>query len=131
MGGVIEIRLDGPGGELLGTCPVANTGGWQSWVTLTAKLRPMSGTRTLCLRFRGIPREGVNPQLWFGQVDRDHTTIWAQFKGLSPNEQPVEVNVRQTVFYPTRTGVDYVTVSGFTLCHAATQWAPPTAGRWA
>jgi alpha-L-arabinofuranosidase len=65
--------------------------------------------------------------LWFGQVDGGNTTIWAQFKGVNPNEQLVEINVRRTVFYPEKPGVNYITVRGFTLCHAATPWAPPTA----
>ena len=65
--------------------------------------------------------------LWFGQVDKENTTIWAQFKGVNPNEQQVEINVRRTVFYPEKTGINYITVRGFTLRHAATPWAPPTA----
>ena len=65
--------------------------------------------------------------LWFGQVDATSTTIWAQFKQVNPNEQSVEINVRQTVFYPDRPGRDFITVRGFTMRHAATQWAPPTA----
>ena len=65
--------------------------------------------------------------LWFGQVDERNTTIWARFKGVDPNAEPVEINVRQTVFYPDKSGVNYLTVRGFNLCHAATPWAPPTA----
>ena len=65
--------------------------------------------------------------LWFGQVDKEKTTIWAQFKGVNPNEHLVEINVRRTVFYPERTGINYLTVRGFTMHHAATPWAPPTA----
>ena len=65
--------------------------------------------------------------LWFGRVDPTNTTIWAQFKGVNPNAQCVEINVRQTVFYPPQPGVNYLTVRGFTLRQAATQWAPPTA----
>jgi alpha-N-arabinofuranosidase len=65
--------------------------------------------------------------LWFGEVDAEHTTIWAQFKDVDPNRQRVEMNVRQTVFYPEKTGIDYITVRGFTLEDAATPWAPPTA----
>ena len=68
-----------------------------------------------------------NDALWFGQVDSGTTTIWAQFKGIDPNDQPVEINVRQTVFYPKQTGINYITVRGFTLEDAATPWAPPTA----
>ncbi len=65
--------------------------------------------------------------LWFGKVDKDNTTIWAQFKGVNPQEQLVEINVRQTVFYPDQPGRNYLTVRGFTMRHAATPWAPPTA----
>lgn len=74
-----------------------------------------------------VMKPTANDALWFGQVDGKSTTIWAQFKGVDPNRQPVEINVRQTVFYPEKTGIDYITVRGFTLEDAATQWAPPTA----
>jgi alpha-L-arabinofuranosidase len=65
--------------------------------------------------------------LWFGQVDETTTTLFAQFKGMNPNEQHTEINVRQTVFYPEKTDVNYITVRGFRLRQAATPWAPPTA----
>ena len=60
-------------------------------------------------------------------MDERNTTIWAQFKGVDPNRSQVEINVRQTVFYPDKTGINYITVRGFTLRDAATPWAPPTA----
>jgi alpha-N-arabinofuranosidase len=69
---------------------------------------------------------GAGP-LWFAQVDKDNTTIWAQFKAVNPNEQLVEINVRRAVFFPEKTGMNYITVRGFALRHAATPWAPPTA----
>lgn len=70
----------------------------------------------------------VGPQpLWYAEVGADATTIWAQFRDVDPNREEVEVNVRQTVFYPRRTGVNYITLRGFRLRHAATPWAPPTA----
>ena len=65
--------------------------------------------------------------LWFGEVDEQATTIWAQFKGVEPNEAEVEINVRQTVFYPAKPGINFITVRGFAMMHAATPWAPPTA----
>jgi alpha-N-arabinofuranosidase len=65
--------------------------------------------------------------LWFAKVDKDRTTIWAEFKHVDPNDHLTEINVRKTVFYPEKTGVNYVTVRGFALRHAATNWAPPTA----
>lgn len=67
------------------------------------------------------------PSLWFGNVDDKNTTLWAQFKGVDPNRRLVEINVRQTVFYPDKPGVNYITVRGFILRQAATPWAPPTA----
>jgi alpha-N-arabinofuranosidase len=68
---------------------------------------------------------GESP-FWFSQV-QDSTTIWAQFMDVNPNEAEVEINVRQTVFYPEATGINYLTVRGFTMEHAATPWSPPTA----
>jgi len=70
--------------------------------------------------------KGTNA-LWFAEVDEANTTIWAQFNGVNPNERLVEINVRQTVFYPDQPGRNFITVRGFTLEHAATPWAPPTA----
>ena len=84
------------------------------WLTEAAKLDEV------------LKSVGATP-LWFGQVDPANTTIWAQFKGINPNEQLTEINVRQTVFYPEKPGINYLTVRGFTLCQAATPWAPPTA----
>ena len=65
--------------------------------------------------------------LWFGEVDDKNTTIYAQFKDVDPNTQTVEINVREAVFYPQKSGVNYITVRGFTMEHAAPNWAPPTA----
>jgi len=126
-GGVIEIHLDGPDGELLGTCAVPNTGGWQSWRSFNVKIKPTSGVKTLCLVFKGPKSDTSDTQLWFAQVDETNTTIWAQFKGVNPNEAEVEINVRQTVFYPGKPRINFITVRGFTMMHAATPWAPPTA----
>ena len=84
--------------------------------------------------------------VWFGMVDgvavaatppdymslkppTDSTVIYAQFPGVNPNEQSVEINVRQTVFTPEKAGINYLTVRGFDLRNAATPWAPPTAGQ--
>ncbi len=128
-GGVIEIRRDALDGELLGTCSVPHTGGWQSWTTRRAQLEAPSGEgSSLCLVFRAHPTEQASDlRLWFGRVDETHTTFWAQFAGIDPNAAQVEINVRQAVFYPSEPGIDYLTVRGFSLLHAATPWAPPTA----
>ncbi len=65
--------------------------------------------------------------LWFAKVDDTNTTIWAHFKDSDPNKEEVEINVRRAVFYPEKPGVNYLSVRGFTMRHAATPWAPPTA----
>lgn len=126
-GGRVELRLDRPDGEILGACDVKNTGGWQTWTTVAAPVRPVSGSRTLFLVFQP-PRPDAPPlRLWFARVDETNTTIWAQFLAADPNRRQTEINVRQTVFYPDRPGRNYITVRGFALRHAATPWAPPTA----
>ena len=126
-GGTTEVRLDAPNGKLLGTCAVPNTGGWQSWRSFDVQIERTSGVRTLYLVFRGLQSQPSDVRLWCAQVDETNTTIWAQFEDINPNEADVEINVRRTVFYPARPGVNYLTVRGFTMMHAATPWAPPTA----
>ncbi len=66
---------------------------------------------------------------WYTEHDDEagETVIYANFQGLNPNEENVEISVRENCFYPSKTGVGYITLSGFTVCMAATQWAPPTA----
>lgn len=131
-GGIVEIRLDGPDGELLGAGSVASTGDWQSWSSILVPIKPVAGTRTICLAFKSrnasqAMQRGTDAQLWFARVDDANTTIWAQFGSANPNDELVEINTRRTVFYPDQPGRNYITVRGFTMRHAATPWAPPTA----
>jgi alpha-N-arabinofuranosidase len=67
-----------------------------------------------------------NP-LWYTSADSSTTTIWAQFKNINPNTETVEINVRQTIFYPDKPFINFITLRGFIMQHAATNWAPPTA----
>jgi alpha-L-arabinofuranosidase len=67
-----------------------------------------------------------NP-LWYAKVDSVTTTIWAQFKNVNPNEATVEINVRPTIFYPDKPFINFITLRGFIMQQAATNWAPPTA----
>jgi alpha-N-arabinofuranosidase len=64
---------------------------------------------------------------WYTENDGVNTIIYANFNGSNPREELVEINVRQACFYPREIGVDYITVRGFEMAHAATPWAPPTA----
>ncbi|HTV42369.1 MAG TPA: carbohydrate-binding protein [Candidatus Sulfotelmatobacter sp.] len=63
-GGNIEIHLDSPSGTLIGTCPVAVTGGWQSWTTVTANLSGASGFHNVYLVFTGNGNALFNVE-WF------------------------------------------------------------------
>ncbi len=64
---------------------------------------------------------------WFCEADETNTYIYANFHDKDPNKELVEINVRESCFYPSQPGRDYITIRGFRMCHAATQWAAPTA----
>lgn len=64
---------------------------------------------------------------WFTETDEENTYIYANFGGADPNAELVEINVRDACFYPSEPGRDYITIRGFRMSHAATQWAAPTA----
>lgn len=66
---------------------------------------------------------------WYGEVDHENTTIYANFQEYNPNEECVEINVRKCCFFPEVTGLNYITVRGFEMAQAATSWAPPTANQ--
>ena len=66
---------------------------------------------------------------WYTEQDteQDETVLYANFHDLDPNRENVEISVRANCFYPNQEEIGYITLSGFTVCKAATQWAPPTA----
>lgn len=74
-----------------------------------------------------LPDVDQTRHVWYAEVGEGTTTIWANFQGADPDDALVEINVRRSVFYPTEHHLDYITVRGFELAHAATPWAPPTA----
>ena len=78
-----------------------------------------------------LPTPVVNPEQtkyrWYVESDETNTSLYANFQGKNPNEELVEINVRQNCFYPQNTGIDYITVRGFELAQSASPWAPPTA----
>jgi len=63
---------------------------------------------------------------WCCAIKDGVTTLWINLLGQSPNEAVVEITTRQACFYPKEPGRNYITVRGFTMCQAATPWAPPT-----
>jgi hypothetical protein len=91
--------------------PAERTESTDDWTGVTEKVRNVEQTKLV----------------WFGQVGESATTIWANFQGADPNTENAEINVRRSVFYPVEHHLDYITVRGFELAHAACPWTPPTA----
>ena len=87
--------------------------------TLEKVLNPEANTKL-------IDPEG-STYTWYCETDGQNTTIWANFQKYDPNKELVEISVRRTCFYPEKPGVNYLTIQGFHINQAATQWAAPTA----
>ncbi|MDA3821611.1 MAG: right-handed parallel beta-helix repeat-containing protein [Bacteroidales bacterium] len=64
---------------------------------------------------------------WYCESNNENTTIWANFHKANPNKEKVEISTRRTCFYPSEPGINYITISGFHISQAATQWGAPTA----
>jgi hypothetical protein len=114
-GASLEVRIGDRWGPLLGSVDVPATGDWASWANFSVPIAPTSGLVNVSVVF-------LAPGYSAGT-----TTIFAQFPGADPTAPVlVEINMRQTVFYPSEPFVDDITVRGFRLERAATQWAPPS-----
>ncbi len=98
-------------------------------------LRPLYTLHTGAVYINGKAlKESVSPEdienetlTWCCKVTADETIIYADFGTENPNDELTEINVRRSCFMPKYTGINYITVRGFEMAHAATQWAPPTA----
>ena len=58
-GSRIELHRDRLDGPLLGVCPVPDTGGWQTWRTVTWPVTRASGVHDVFFRFRGSGTGGL------------------------------------------------------------------------
>jgi hypothetical protein len=63
-GGTIEIRLDNPNGDLIGTCNVKNTGGLKSWMTQSFKVKKVKGIHDVYFVFKGGEGHLFNFNRW-------------------------------------------------------------------
>ncbi len=64
---------------------------------------------------------------WYCESDEQNTTIGANFQNFDPNKELVESSARPTCFYPSKPGINDLTIRGFQISQAATQWGAPTA----
>ncbi|GAH11000.1 unnamed protein product, partial [marine sediment metagenome] len=53
----------------------------------------------------------------------ESTLLYANFGGADPNAEMTEINVRECVFFPVVKGLGFITIDGFTMQHAAANWA--------
>ena len=113
-GGRVEFRENGRDGRILGFCDIEAGTVAGDWRSVSVPITAASGRVNIVARFTT------------SEYESGMTTIYAQFPGTTPAEEDVEINVRQTVFYPDTNFVDYIHVSGFILQNAATNWAPPS-----
>jgi hypothetical protein len=64
---------------------------------------------------------------WYCESNSSSTTIWANFHQVDPNKELIEISARRTCFYPDKPGINFISIRGFHISQAATQWAAPTA----
>ncbi|XMO87947.1 carbohydrate-binding protein [Algibacter sp. AS12] len=65
IGGILEVRIDSPTGELLGTVDLPGTGNWQSWTTVSGALSSKVGFYDVYLVFKTEGTGYVGNINWF------------------------------------------------------------------
>ena len=78
-----------------------------------------------------VLKPAARPPCYFARVEDTNTTVWAQFPAVDPNQSNVEINVRRSVFYPSQTGINYITVRGWVQSHLAVADASDASSLWA
>jgi glucosylceramidase len=63
--GMLEFHSGSPTGPLLAQATIPNTGGWQSWQTVTATVSGASGVQNLFVVFQNGPSSGTGNLNWF------------------------------------------------------------------
>ena len=78
---------------------------------------------------RGSIQALTDVHTWHAEVSPEErfTVIWANFGDKDPNQENVEINVRPFGIAPTKSGLSYISIDGFTIKNIASSWAPPTA----
>ncbi len=92
-------------------------------------LRTKSELETWGNREEPVLKPAESLRVWMAEVLSERTVLRANFGDTDPNGTLVEINVRPCCFYPKQNNINFITVRGLELCHAATQWAPPTANQ--
>jgi hypothetical protein len=91
-GGTIKLRLGSAGGTQIGTCNVVNTGGWQSWTTVTGTASGTSGVQDLYLVFAGTTTDYL--------FNINHFVFTGSSSRLETITQPTSSNENLVQLYP-------------------------------
>jgi hypothetical protein len=51
VSGLVEVHLDSLSNPSIGSFAIANTGGWQNWITVPANITGTTGSHTVYLKF--------------------------------------------------------------------------------
>jgi len=98
-GGSIEVWLDSiQTGQLIGTCNISNTGGWNAFKTFSAKVKQTTGRHDLYLRFVGSAT-GKLFQLEWAQFTLKQAPQYMQ--SYLTNDSTVCVKLDENVAKPT------------------------------
>jgi pectinesterase len=104
-GGTIKLRLGSAGGTQIGSCNVANTGGWQNWTTVTGAASGASGVQDLYLVFSGATSDYL--------LNINHFVFTGSGSRLETVAQPEAANEGLVRLYPSPAGEEMtVDISG-------------------
>lgn len=62
---------------------------------------------------------------WYTETKDGLTSIWANFGDANPKTALTEISVRECIFFPEKTGINFIHVKGFHIMHSSENWAPP------
>lgn len=71
------------------------------------------------------PHQEETAYQWYAEVTPEETVFYLNCQESDPNDALVEITVRRACFYPTRRGVNYITVRGLEMCQCATPYHFP------
>ena len=55
---------------------------------------------------------------WYTEQDGDETVLYANFRGLDPNKENVEISVRRNCFMPAENGINYIKNNRLYVLHS-------------
>ncbi|ONI91286.1 glycoside hydrolase [Saccharothrix sp. ALI-22-I] len=84
-GGTIEVRLGSATGTIVGRCAVPNTGGWQTWQSVTCPVSGASGNQDLFLRYTGGSGYLFNVNWWQFSTGGSSGDVTSQLRGVGSN----------------------------------------------